>query len=165
VVGSGECLTAESFARYRRTGALVAVPEGTMPLARTFDRAIREDFCLIGSDGGIQREPRANSHPRGAGCFATAVRHLLDTGMPLERILDKMALMPRSLVPALRERGVLEEGRAADLTVFDAARIRGTATVDNPNQFSAGIELVLVNGRVACQDGMLAERGGVAIRY
>ena len=165
VVGSGECLTAESFSRYRRTGALVAVPEGTMPLARTFDRAIREDFCMIGSDGGIQREPRANSHPRGAGCFATAVRHLLDTGMPLERILEKMTLLPRSLVVSgTRERGILEEGRAADLTVFDAARIRGTATVDNPNQFSAGIELVLVNGRVACQDGMLAERGGTAIR-
>lgn len=165
VVGSGECLTAESFARYRRTGALVAVPEGTMPLARTFDRAIREDFCMIGSDGGIQREPRANSHPRGAGCFSTAVRHLMDTGMALERILEKVSLLPRRLVaPALRERGVLEEGRVADLTVFDPAAIRGTATVDNPNQFSAGIELVLVNGRVACQDGMLAERGGTAIR-
>jgi N-acyl-D-aspartate/D-glutamate deacylase len=165
VVGSGECLTAESFARYRRTGALVAVPEGTMPLSRTFDRAIREDFCMIGSDGGIQREPRANSHPRGAGCFSTAVRHLMDTGMPLERILEKVTLLPRSLVlPAMRERGVLEEGRAADLTVFDPAAIRGLATVDNPNQFSAGIEVVLVNGRIACQDGAVAERGGTAIR-
>ena len=165
VVGSGECLTAESFLRYRRTGALVAVPEGTMPLANTFDRAIREDFCMIGSDGGIQREPRANSHPRGAGCFSTAVRHLMDLGMSLERILEKMTLLPRSLVsPAMRERGVLEEGRAADLTVFDPAAIRGTATVDNPNQFSAGIELVLVNGRIAYQDGALVERGGTAIR-
>lgn len=121
---------------------------------------------MIGSDGGIQREPRANSHPRGAGCFSTAVRHLMDTGMALERILEKISLLPRRLVaPVLRDRGVLEEGRAADLTVFDPAAIRGTATVDNPNQFSTGIELVLVNGKVACQDGMLAERGGTAIRY
>jgi N-acyl-D-aspartate/D-glutamate deacylase len=165
VVGSGECLTAESFARYRTTAALVAVPEGTMPLGKTFDRAIREDFCMIGSDGGIQREPRANSHPRGAGCFSTAVRHLMDTGMPLERILEKMTLLPRSVVlPALGERGVLEEGRAADLTLFDPATIRGTATVDNPNRFAAGIELVLVNGGVAYQDGALATRRGTAIR-
>ena len=166
VVGSGECLTAESFARYRQTAALVAVPEGTMPLARTFDPALREDFCMIGSDGGIQREPRANSHPRGAGCFSTAIRHGLDTGMPLERILEKMTLMPRSVVlPAMRERGVLEEARAADLTVFDPATIRGTATVENPNQFAAGIELVLVNGRVAYQDRMLVASRGSAIRY
>ena len=166
VVGTGECLTAESFARYRKTSALVAVPEGTMPLARTFDPALREDFCMIGSDGGIQREPRANSHPRGAGCFSTAVRHAMDTGMPLERILEKMTLLPRSVVlPAMADRGVLEEGRAADLTVFDPATIRGTATVENPNQFAAGIELVLVNGRVAYQGRELGTSNGTAIRY
>jgi N-acyl-D-aspartate/D-glutamate deacylase len=77
-----------------------------------------------------------------------------------------MTLLPRSVVlPALRERGVLEDGKAADLTVFDPAAIRGTATVDNPNQFSAGIELVVVNGGVAYQDGALATRRGTAIRY
>jgi N-acyl-D-aspartate/D-glutamate deacylase len=77
-----------------------------------------------------------------------------------------MTLLPRSVVaPALRERGVLEEGRAADLTVFDPAAIRGTATVDNPNQFSAGIELVLVNGRVAHQAGALGPSNGTPIRY
>lgn len=121
---------------------------------------------MIGSDGGIQREPRANSHPRGAGCFSTAARHLMDTGMPLERILEKMTVLPRSVVlPAMAERGVLEEGRAADLTVFDPATIRGTATVENPNQFAAGIELVLVNGRVAYQGRELGTANGRAIRY
>ena len=150
LVGSGECLTAESFDRYRKTRALVAVPEGTMPFARTLDLALQEDFCLIGSDGGILREPRSNSHPRGAGCFATAIRHALDTGLSLERILEKMTTLPRSvMLPALRERGRLEEGAVADLTVFDPATIRGNATVENPNQFSSGIELVLVNGKIA----------------
>lgn len=166
LVGTGERLTAASFARYRKTATLVAVPEGTMPFASTLDLALKEDFCLIASDGGIQREPRANSHPRGAACFSTAIRHALDIGMPLERILEKMTVLPRSVVlPAMKERGVLEEGAAADLTVLDPETIRGNATVENPNQLASGIELVLVNGKPAYQDGRLAARNGTAIRY
>lgn len=165
IVGSNERLTAQSFARYRRSSKLAAVPEGTMPLNKTVDLALREDFTMIGSDGGIQFEPRANSHPRGAGCFATAVRHGLDIGLPLEKIIEKMSLLPRSVVrPYLQDRGVLEEGAFADLTVFDSETIRGRASVENPNQFSSGIELVIVNGEVAFRDGKPASKNGIAVR-
>ena len=165
IVGSSERLNARTFAHYRRTPKLAAVPEGTMPLNETVDLALREDFCMIGSDGGIQFEPRANSHPRGAGCFATAVRHGLDIGLPLEKIIDKMTTLPRRVLhPVLKERGVLEEGAIADLTVFDPAKIRGNATVENPNQFSSGIDVVIVNGKIAFKDGAPANKGGIAIR-
>jgi N-acyl-D-aspartate/D-glutamate deacylase len=165
LVGSGERLTAQSFARYRRTTKLVAVPEGTMPLEKTVDLALQEDFCMIGSDGGIEFEPHANSHPRGAGCFSTAIRHALEIGMPLERILEKMTSLPRSVVlPALKDRGLLEDGASADLTVIDPATIRGNATVENPNQFSSGIDLVIVNGKTAYQNGKIAAKNGQQIR-
>jgi Dihydroorotase and related cyclic amidohydrolases len=165
IVGSSERLNARSFAHYRKTSALAAVPEGTMPLERTVNLALQEDFCMIGSDGGVQFEPRANSHPRGAGCFATAIRHALDIGMPLEKILTKITLLPRSVVtPALKDRGVLEDGAIADLTVFDPATIRGNATIENPNQFSSGIDLVIVNGKIAYKDGKLVNKNGVAIK-
>ena len=165
IVGSSERLNARSFAHYRKTSALAAVPEGTMPLERTVNLALQEDFCMIGSDGGVQFEPRANSHPRGAGCFATAIRHALDIGMPLEKILTKITLLPRSVVtPALKGRGVLEDGAIADLTVFDPATIRGNATIENPNQFSSGIDLVIVNGKIAYKDSKLVGKNGVAIK-
>jgi N-acyl-D-aspartate/D-glutamate deacylase len=165
IVGSTQRLNARTFAHYRKTSALAAVPEGTMPFAKTIDLALKEDFCMIGSDGGIQFEPRANSHPRGAGCFATAIRHALDIGMPLEKILEKMTSLPRSvMLPAMKERGVLEDGAIADLTVFDPATIRGTATVENPNQFSAGIDLVFVNGKLAFKNGQPTARAGLAIK-
>ncbi len=166
VVGTGERLTASSFARYRWTPILVSVPEGTMPFSKTLDLALAEDFCLIGSDGGIQREPRANSHPRGAGCFATAIGYALDRGIPMERMLAKMTSLPASLMgPALGRRGVMEDGAVADLTVFNPAAIRGRATVENPNQMSSGIDLVLVNGKVACRDGTLGLRSGMGLRH
>jgi hypothetical protein len=165
VVGTGERLTAESFARYRTTHLLVAVPEGTMELQKTLDLALREDFCLIGSDGGIQKEPKANSHPRGAACFSTSIRYALDRGIPLEQMLGKMTTLPRNLLrPVLADRGILEEGATADLTVLNPGTIRGNATVENPNQFSSGIDLVLVGGKVACQGGELRSRNGVPLR-
>ncbi len=165
MLGTGEHLTAKSFARYRVRPILVAVPEGTMPPERTWSLALEEDFCLIGSDGGIQGEPRANSHPRGAGCFATAVRYALDSGMPLERILEKVTSLPCQVIgPALAGRGLLEEGAIADLTVFDPLTVRGNATLENPNQFSSGIELIMVNGRPAFRHPQLALANGRAIR-
>jgi N-acyl-D-aspartate/D-glutamate deacylase len=165
VVGSSERLTAESFARYRKSSKLVAVPEGVMPLEQTVDLALTEPFCMIGSDGGIQFETRANSHPRGAACFATAVRHAMDIKLPLETIIEKVTTLPAKLVqPAIKDRGVIRDGAIADLTVFDPATIRGNATVENPNQFSSGIELVVVNGKVAYRNGKLSEKAGQAIR-
>ncbi|PYS69260.1 MAG: hypothetical protein DMF69_17495 [Acidobacteria bacterium] len=165
VVGSSERLTAQSFARYRKSSKLVAVPDGLMPLDKTIDLALKEPFCMIGSDGGIQFETRANSHPRGAGCFATAIRHALDIKMPLEQMLEKVTSLPSSVVrSAMKGRGVLEDGAIADLTVFDEATIRGNATVENPNQFSSGIELVMVNGKIVFREGKLAAKSGVGIK-
>lgn len=166
VVGSDERITEASFARHRKLRTLVAVPEGTMPFARTFDLAIREDFCMIGSDGGIARDPRSNSHPRGAACFATAVRYGLDHSIPLERMIAKMTDLPRGLVrEPLKDRAVLEEGHRADLCVFDPAAIRGKASVENPNQFSDGIALVMVNGGLSYRAGQLGAQSGKAIRF
>ncbi|MFM7329222.1 MAG: amidohydrolase family protein [Bacteroidota bacterium] len=166
LVGTGERLTAASFARYRNEMRLVAVPEGTMPMENTIDLALKESFCMIGSDGGIESEPRANSHPRGAGCFATAIRHGLDIGMKPEEILSKVTSLPASVIsPAMKGRGIMGNGNVADLVVFDPATINGKASVENPNQFSAGISMVIVNGKIAYRDGVLVEAAGKPIRY
>lgn len=153
VVGTGERLTARSFAHYRKTpGVLVAVPPGTQPLSRTFDIAIREDFCMVASDGGIERELHANSHPRGAGCFSTALRHAHEVGVPLTQVLAAMTSRPASLA-RLDSRGEIRDGYIADLTIFDPRSVNGRATVANPDQYSAGIHAVVVNGKVSYEPG------------
>lgn len=166
LVGTGERLTKETFARYRAEKKLVAVPEGTMPLEKTVDLALKEPFCYIGSDGGIEYAANANSHPRGAGCFATAIRHGQRVGILLEAILGKMTEGPRHLLrPALNDRGVLKTGAWADLTVFDPLAVDGAATVSNPNQYSRGIDRVYVNGLLAYQAGTLHDQAGKPIRH
>jgi N-acyl-D-aspartate/D-glutamate deacylase len=166
VVGTGERLTEESFAKYRAIrGVLVAVPPGTMPPTKTIDLALKEDFCLIGSDGGILSDRQANNHPRGAGCFATAVRHCLSIGLGLEEVLRKITFLPREVIgDPLGSRGALREGAWADVTIFDPDLINGRATVSDPNQFSSGIHAVLVNGQPAYRHGQLDLQCGQPIR-
>jgi hypothetical protein len=166
VVGTGERLSESRFYELRKkSGILVAVPKGTQPLSKTADLAIKEDFCLIGSDGGIEREVRANNHPRGAGCFGTAIRHFQDIGVPLEDILYKITEAPgRLLRPALMRRGKLKDGYWADIVIFDKDKISGAATMANPNQFTNGIDYVFVNGEIACKDKKLKFMSGRPIK-
>ena len=160
VVGTGEKLTKSTFRQYRALkGVVAAVPPGTMPMENTVDLALIEDFCMVGSDGGIEHEHHANNHPRGAGCFATAIHHGLQIGLKLETILEKMTLMPRQLLrPNLDNRGILVDGAIADLTLFDPKIVDGAASVANPNQFSRGIEMVMVTGQIAYLKGELKNR-------
>ncbi len=141
VVGTGERLTYETFTQYRKgMNRLVAVPENTVPMDKTVDLALKEDFCMIGSDGGIESEPRANNHPRGSGTFSRAIRHAMDIKMPLEKILEKMTTLPQKhFAFAMPNRGLLKTGFIADLTLFDEKTIDAKSTNANPNQFSSGI--------------------------
>ena len=167
IVGTGEKLSANKFNLYRkRYGLLVAVPPGTLPFEDTVDLALQTDFCMIGSDGGIESEPKANNHPRGAGCFATAIRHGLDIGMSFEKILSKITTLPAKLMRgAMDERGAILDGKIADLTIFDPKTINGKASVANPNQFSDGIDTVIINGDVVYQNQKILKSNGKAIKY
>lgn len=167
VVGTGERLTAQTFEVYRkRPDLLVAVPERTMALERTVDLALQEDFCLIGSDGGIERDVAANNHPRGAGTFATVLRRYQDLRWPLERVLSILGDRPRLLLrPAMEDRGLIRDGAVADLVVFDPKQVRSPATIARPAQHSLGIHVVLVGGRLAYVPGRFLAQGGHPIRH
>jgi N-acyl-D-aspartate/D-glutamate deacylase len=53
----------------------------------------------------------------------------------------------------LGDRGLIRDGLAADLVVFDPARVRSNATYDEPRQFPTGVEWVLVGGEVVVERG------------
>ena len=56
-----------------------------------------------------------------------------------------MTSMPADQI-GIPDRGRLARGMKADLVIFDADKIKDTATFDEPQRYAEGIRHVLVNG-------------------
>jgi dihydroorotase/N-acyl-D-amino-acid deacylase len=67
----------------------------------------------------------------------------------------------------LKDRGIIEIGKKADITIFNPETIIDNATFVRPHQYSEGIEYVLVNGKLAVDKGVFkAEKSGrVLLKY
>ena len=65
---------------------------------------------------------------------------------------DELTGLPAEVF-RLPDRGVLCAGAFADIAVFDPTRVRDTATYEDPHQLAQGMVHVLVNGRLAVEDG------------
>ena len=106
---------------------------------------------MIGSDG----LPHDSApHPRLWGTFPRVLGHYArDVGLfPLETAVHKMTgLTARTF--GLEGRGLIEDGMAADITLFDAATVGDSATFENPIRPARGIESVIVNGELVWRDG------------
>ena len=74
--------------------------------------------------------------------------------MPMETIINKMTGMP-ALILGIKDRGVIEKDKKADLLVFDPEKITDTATYENPISPSSGIDYVFVNGQAVVNMGKL----------
>ena len=70
----------------------------------------------------------------------------------LEDAVRKMTSFPATRL-GLADRGLLREGLAADITVFDAATIVDRATFTDPHHYSEGVRYVLVNGVLVMDNG------------
>jgi N-acyl-D-aspartate/D-glutamate deacylase len=65
----------------------------------------------------------------------------------------------------LYDRGILRPGMKADITIFDPARVRDTATFEKPHQYAEGFTSVIVNGQVVFDGAKITEaRPGIVIR-
>ena len=53
----------------------------------------------------------------------------------------------------LKDRGLLKEGFAADILIFDPATVTDLSTFEKPHQYSTGFSTVLVNGTVVVDAG------------
>jgi N-acyl-D-amino-acid deacylase len=114
-------------------------------------RVLAFPLAMIGSDGLPHDD---HPHPRLWGTFPRVIgRYARDLGLfPIETAIHKMTGLP-ARVFRLEGRGRIAEGCFADLVVFDPETILDRATYDDPKQFSAGVEMVVVNGRLSWEAG------------
>jgi dihydroorotase len=155
---TGERLTPETFARYRKQGGLVVIHEIPEAAVRA---AVTDPSIMIASDGLPITGPKI--HPRGQGTFSRVLGYYVreEKALDLMTALRKMTLLPAQLLetraPAFKNKGRIRVGADADITVFDPTRVIDKATFEEPLQYSEGIQFVLVNGVSVIKDGQLVE--------
>jgi N-acyl-D-aspartate/D-glutamate deacylase len=74
--------------------------------------------------------------------------------LPLETAVQKMSALPAQRL-GLADRGVLRTGMKADIAVFDASRVRDTATFEKPHSYAEGVHYVIVNGQLIVEHGKM----------
>ena len=110
--------------------------------------------AMVASDAGPY-SPGDGSwpHPRSYGTFPRAIAHYqrLRKITTLPDMIRKMTSLPAGKL-GLKDRGVIGEGKAADLVLFDYEKIEDRSTFTDPHRYPDGIPYVFVNG-VAAVDG------------
>jgi len=123
------------------------------------ETALRFPWTSIGSDAGAVAQigvpdETGLPHPRSFGNFPRVIaryvkeRHILT----LPEAIRKMTGWPATRMK-LANRGTIQVGNWADVTIFDYDALQDRATYEKPMEFPTGIEWVLVNGVITIDHG------------
>jgi N-acyl-D-amino-acid deacylase len=114
---------------------------------------IKYPFNMIGADGGVSNG-KGFPHPRTYGTNARVLGKYVreEKLITLEEAIRRMTSLPAQKFQ-LKDRGLLKEGYAADIVIFDESMVNDKATFEQPHQFSVGFKAVLVNGQLVIEEG------------
>ena len=112
-------------------------------------------FNMIASDASIRVFNQGVPHPRGYGTNARVLGKYVreEKVMPLEEAIRRMTSLPAQKFH-LNNRGLLKEGYAADIVVFNENTVNDASTYNQPHQYSKGFIYALVNGVIALDNGI-----------
>ncbi len=123
-------------------------------------------FNMFASDASIRIYNQGNPHPRGYGTNARVLGKYMreENVISLEEAIRRMTSLPAQKFN-FKQRGLLREGYAADIVIFDEKTVSDLSTYDQPHQYSTGFKFVLVNGVIALNEGkQTAARTGITLR-
>jgi N-acyl-D-aspartate/D-glutamate deacylase len=131
--------------------------------------AMKQPWVSVGSDGSALATSgplRAGvPHPRNFGTFPRVLGKYVreEHVISLEQAVHKMSGLTASQLH-IADRGLIKDGLAADLVIFDPSTVADRATFTDPFQYPVGINTVIVNGHVVLDGGRhTGERPGVII--
>jgi N-acyl-D-aspartate/D-glutamate deacylase len=106
-----------------------------------------QPWVMTGSDG-------SDGHPRKYGTFARKLRRYVfqDHLLTLPQAIHASSQLTAQTLQ-LQDRGVLAPGNFADVIVFDPRTVADKATYVSPEILAEGMRYVLVNGRLAVDEG------------
>jgi N-acyl-D-amino-acid deacylase len=110
---------------------------------------MRQPFTMIASDSGVRNFGSGVPHPRGYGNNARVLGHYVRELkiISLEDAIRKMTSLPAQTFN-LRDRGLIREGFAADLVIFDDKKVIDKSVFEAPHQYAEGFTSVIVNGQL-----------------
>ncbi|MDR9366591.1 MAG: amidohydrolase family protein [Balneolaceae bacterium] len=119
-------------------------------------RFLQDPHVMVSSDGSPTMR-----HPRGYGSFAKIIDNYVNEEpiLTLEEAIHKMTGLPAETLGLSDSnhvetpRGLIREGFAADLLIFDPVNIRDVSDFENPHQYAEGFDWVFVNGQAVIEDG------------
>jgi N-acyl-D-amino-acid deacylase len=123
------------------------------------ETALRFPWTSIGSDAGAifqlgVPDETGLPHPRSFGNFPRVIARYVKERpvLTLPEAIRKMTGWPATRM-RLANRGTIQVGNWADVTIFDLDSLQDRATYEKPMEFPSGIEWVLVNGVVTIDHG------------
>jgi len=120
-------------------------------------RIMMNPYQKFGSDSIYSLHP----HPRRYGSFPRVIRKYVREKniLKLEEAIQKMTYSAAQKFN-IKDRGVIEEGKFADIAIFDFNDISDRSTYLKPNNYSEGIKFVILNGSIVYNDGKLIKLKG-----
>ncbi|CAN5503233.1 amidohydrolase family protein [soil metagenome] len=110
-------------------------------------------FNMPASDASIRVYGQGAPHPRGYGTNARVLGKYVreENVMSLEEAIRRMTSLPAQKFH-FKDRGLLREGFAADIVVFDENTVNDLSTFQKPHQYSTGFKYALVNGKITMEN-------------
>jgi len=131
------------------------------------ERILRYPNTAIASDGGIREFGSGMPHPRSYGTNARVLAEFVRNRgtLTLEDAVRRMTSLPARTF-RFNDRGLLRVGYAADVLVFDPAKVKDVSTYADPHHYTEGFDHVFVNGQPVVIEGKLNEnRPGRILRH
>jgi len=114
---------------------------------------------IVASDGVPVFSLKHKVAPFGIGTNARVLgKYVREEGaLSLNDAIAKMTILPARVLaaysPAMANKGRIQPGADADITIFDPDKVIDHATFEDPYQASSGISHVIVNGEWVVRDG------------
>jgi N-acyl-D-amino-acid deacylase len=116
---------------------------------------MKRPWISVGSDGtALTLDAPGAPHPRNFGTHVRVLgRYARELNvLTLEDAVRKMTGLPAQIL-GLHDRGIIREGYAADIVVFDKGTVGEGNSFEKPKGYATGIPYVVVNGVVVIDKG------------
>lgn len=130
-------------------------------------RIMQYPFNMIASDASIRVMGAGMPHPRGYGTNARVLSKYVreEKVISLEEAIRRMTSLPAQKFQ-LKDRGLLKEGMAADIVIFNEEEVKDISTFEKPHAYSKGFHFVIVNGVLTVEkEKHLGVRAGISLKH